>query len=42
MPKEKVKKINIKSKKEKKSIPKEKTMTPTIWTPLDIMDTIDK
>jgi len=41
MVKKKEKKINIKTKKGKKTIP-EKTTTPTIWNPWDIMETMDR
>ena len=41
MVKKKEKKINIKTKKDKKSKP-EKTTTPTVWNPWDIMETMDR
>ncbi len=41
MPKKKENKINIKSKKAEEKIP-EKTTTPTVWNPFDLMDTMDK
>ena len=41
MVKKKEKKINIKTNKDKKSTP-EKTTTPTVWNPWDIMETMDR
>ena len=41
MPKKKENRINIKSKKADKKIP-EKTTTPTVWNPLDLMETMDR
>ncbi len=42
MPRKKSKKININDRKEKKIAPKETTMTPTVWNPWDIFETMDK
>lgn len=41
MPKKKEKKINIKTKKEKKTTP-DKTTTPAVWNPWDIMESMDR
>ena len=41
MVKKKDKKIKIKAKRGKKSIP-EKTVTPAVWNPFDIMDSMDR
>jgi len=41
MAKKKEKKINIKTKKEKKTTP-DKTATPVVWNPLDIMESMDR
>jgi len=41
MPKKKEKKINIKTKKEKKTTP-DKTTTPAVWNPWDIMEGMDR
>ena len=41
MPKKKEKKINIKTKKEKKATP-DKTATPAVWNPWDIMESMDR
>jgi HSP20 family protein len=41
MVKKKDKMIKVKSKKGKKATP-EKTTTPTVWNPFDIMDTMDR
>jgi HSP20 family protein len=41
MTKKKEKKINIKTKKEKKTTP-DKTTAPVIWNPWDIMESMDK
>jgi len=42
MVKKKGKKINIKTKKDKKIISKETAKTPTVWNPLDIWNNMDR
>ena len=41
MPKKKENKINIRSKKDEKKSP-ERASTPSVWTPFDLMDTMDR